>query len=881
MKIIYIPFDKHKTSTTTPFVSNLIQVGDFSIYSNLSSTKTDIVDTGIFQKNKSLTLDDISEQIKVSLKKESSSTGVYSDYLYKADYTNLTNIYRYSNLENNFLAALEYLFFNFPASLVIKNSVINQIGNNIINIASNTFSNTTEFLINTNFISNPCNLNYLKNKIGGREKYVYYYDIADNFSDYYFEVDGQKYEILEFTGSEKNINSFIKLKISGVPFLNEESISINCLIRPKEKIKKYFNDNAPIFVNTLLRNEKQNGFHILSEDFFPEGNLIHYTNYVLPKIDLYNIDLISQDFEDFKEEYTDYLRKKDDIDTNVINRKYIDANLFSGFINDQYLNAGDKLETLTGVYAYSFDSVLNNIKSIPSTRELTYNEKNNINDNLLDIYLSNLGIEVSKSLDVNKKRILGLNYLNLIKKKGTRDAILFLFGFFNIPSEFVEINEYVKKAESKINVNLLKKYYELIYGNDILYNISLDEEGNPKSRSQFIFENSDYWSQFENINPDINGKFIIKDVIKDDLTNLYNITVENLEDFQVFLPSSTCATATIEFIDNDLPTIITDECECQIIIDDKVAKICSIPFDFDDCFYKKIILDIWQDCEIDGSVRINFKIYGGYGDPYVISGETRTGDEPYEDFFVEVTGSTHSEVFPVGTEYKFKIIDASGCTSLVCTGITECYNDLCIDSDLKVYLSYTCLTSNNDIPTGEARVNLVIEGGTAPYTIIGNKDGDIVQNGGQISTAVLDANNCYSGIIKYDIVCPLNNCNPIFLKSTGECKSNLKPFATLVDVTYDFDNIPISTTINNIIMTIDSIAGGQVINGPITETFSQESGAKTININFGEVLGVVTLNVKLSLYLSNGCVYTDDYNLIVDCTNVNVPTLHTNTLIGN
>lgn len=851
MKIFYIPYDQNKTVTKTPFISNLLDVGAFAVQSNLNSKKTDKIPL-LSQNTFSYTLEDI---LNLSGNSSTLTSKTKSDVTININKKKPSSFLKYSSLEKNILFALDYIFLNYPATLFVSNNVNKKISDNILNAYYNEITNKTNFVVNTNFIQNPLEINYLSVDLPNPQGISKYRVLKDYYTQYVLEANGVDYPITRFQGSTRFQNAFISFEIKGNPF-NKGNNSIPIYIKPKQTIKDDFTQNAPRLVPILLGEEFLDGFYskFVDYDIVGNGSKLEYTvTFILPKSDKYNPSLNSNSFEIYKETLLLFAKKQDETETNILERKYVEKNLLSSvFDNLEHLeNQNDKLNTLLAVFGYSFDERFAYLNSLKNIRLITYDGEDNISDDLLDIYISNLGLDIDKTS--KNKKLLALNLPFLLKSKGTRAGIDFILAYLNIPSELVEFNEYVKICESPIDVDLLKYYYSLVYGNDNLSALSIDENGNPKPNSNYIFEDNNYWQQFETLDVNLNGKYFKKTTNTTSETTIFSNTIESTgTTFSYVLSNDLCYETNFEIIEDDLKTIVTDECGCVVEIEDKIIKTNFTPINlYTGC--TNIVIDVWEECIGLNEVKVNVDIYGGTA-PYIFS------------------GITNGEILPPEEYYSVFVIDADGCTSQTVTGTTYCYNQNCFENPITTHLSYLCNLDENGIPDNTATVILTYSGGTAPYIVNGNDNGDILQNGEIIVTEIVDSLGCTSGIISQVITCEEESpCEVLVLEATAKCTSNIRPTDTFINITYDLLNVPNvgNYEITNILMTISHVSGAVLTNNPTTEAFNLDSGSKTVIANFGEVLGTIVINIDMSFVFENGCIYTDNFNLSVDCTEIN------------
>lgn len=848
MKYIYIPYDEHKTGTSTPFVTSLVQVGDFSVTTNLDSSKTTNNYT-VFQNLISYTLDDI---LGLPSSGTTSNTN-FKNVTLQVNQKNISSFLKYGSVQKNVLLSLDYIYYNFPATILIEDNVLGNQGFNILNAAYNPITNKTVFVVNSNFLFNPLDINYLGHDLPNREKFAVHRNLKDSYRDYYFEINGIQYPITNYEGPNKLQNSFLSIEVSGRPFANGNHSQL-CYITPSTQLKKTYLDNAPLFVSILTRNEKSDGYYLIFDDTKITNqnfDLEYELTIIFPKTDKYNVDFSTSRFTTFKEALLEYAKKQDEKYTNLVLRKYVSEELLLPFVDTfQALeNQGDKLDVLLSTFAFGFDEQYKFINSLKNINILTYDGEDNMPIEMLDVFLSSHGFNVDINLSVNQKRELGLVLTWLQKSKGTKAAVDFVFDFLNIPLDFVNFKEYVKKIDAPINMDLLKKYLTIIYGTSDYTNLSVDDEGYPKYREEYIFEDNSFWTQFYVLDENLNGKYksLVNRIVTQ--TPIYDYGFESTGstfDYQIL--SSSCYISQSGIVDDILAKPKYDECGCLIVTEEKALQISLDPVDlYSGC--TKPVLDVWQECVGINMVKLHINAYGGKP-PYTFS------------------GATDGLILPPETFFSVLAIDSIGCQSLVTTGNTYCYNTICSDNPILVNLDYNCLYDDNGVPTQNASVIVAVSGGTPPYIIHGSLNGDILPNGEIIATEVIDALGCTSGIITKTIDCPLPiPCDPLDYSSTGECTANRDKSKVNVNITYNLDNVPNGVDVNSVVMTISKGAsGGTLLGDPVTEVFQSQNGAKKLVIDFTPAVGVMVFDVDVIITLTNGCKYSDTYSLIVDCT---------------
>ena len=852
----YIPFNEHKTNNIYPVQPYLNEVGDFNITTNIDNT----VNSSLNQKTKTSLI----YSHNIGTKKPVLKTNEL-----KLDWRKVSNYIKFRSFEQSILYSIEYIVKQFPASLYITDNISGKIGNNLLNVSYNSFTNKTQFIINTNFISNPLDVNFLNKPLPLDETYSKYRDLIEYYDSYFCRVDNVNYKITKIDGSNQRLNGFLSIEVEGNPFNNDiVNISKEIYIIPNSKIVDEFKSNADLLTLLLLRDERVDGYYT---QFYNDtkdigGQFLEYTiEFRLPKSDLYNIDITSNYFEIFLDEITKYAAKQDAENSNTIIRKYVSNALTTPILDNLsgIENDSARMESLLQIYGYSFDEQFKLINNLKSIRNISYDEQESqIADEFLDYFANNLGIDISLLDTYEKKRIFLLNSTWLLKTKGTRAAIEYIFLFLGIPLEFITLNEFVNIIEDKIDLTLLLKYYKLIYGNTDISKLSVDEDGFPKINSDYVFEDSNYWDQFQVLDPNLNGKYYAQTNTKYNRAVIYNNEISTSGSTLQYVFSGFCYTLTGSTIVNEKIQNYVDECDCEVEQKDYAYEIIYTPIDLYSGCTMSPVIDVWQSCLADNTVQMNVDIYGGVA-PFTYSGLTDT------------------QILSTGQTYSVYVIDNNGCVSNTVTGVTYCYNKACEENPLTTNFYYVCNKDADGIFNGTATVVLQVSGGTLPYTINGHEHGDIVLDGETIVTEVLDYNGCYSGILSHVVDCYHEiNCVPLYLNSTAECIANFNGNSRVrLNVTYDLIGIPPYTEIDHVIMGIEQSGSTIIAGNPITEYFTLASGAKTIYVSFApNPIGTANLNVTLTVVLKNGCEYQTIYPMAVDCTQINLPTNYNETL---
>ncbi len=208
-----------------------------------------------------------------------------------------------------------------------------------------------------------------------------------------------------------------------------------------------------------------------------DGQALHSPDW--PKdIDGFNPDVSGVDFEEFKEHMLDHAAYIDEIKTNWIMRTMIPENYLD------YDTEGEIYRKMIQVYAHEFDILKKYVDGIAYAHTVRYENtdephvpnkflsklaellswdlQGNFDESDLFEYLAgDIDAPSTTSLQANLivwKKILS-NIHWLYKKKGTRDALMFIFKLIGAPEEIVTFNEFVYRVNRTNNTIVNIKGY--------------------------------------------------------------------------------------------------------------------------------------------------------------------------------------------------------------------------------------------------------------------------------------------------------------------------------------------------------------------------------------------------------------------------------------
>lgn len=802
-------------------------------------------------------------------------------------FENITNYVKYQNFAAKVKVSLENIANQYPAALHVKKKTKRSIGNNISFNFYNASDNTSRVRIITNFISNPLSIYFLDNinfQIPDGVNDIRNFTLR--YEDYVLIYNNTEYNIVGYTPPKTSINSSFDIVVEGNPFEIGAS-SVECYIKPKDVFYDEFNNNIDSFEKYLL---SKDGFIINSKTNNTSGVLVNYQyKLIFPYVDDYNID-VSEDSRRFNSFYGDlysYALSIDELDANILKNRLVDLNIQNlelSSLDDFNIEVGDNSSSINDWLVASsilYDDIRSYINGLRTLNTLTFDGIDNMPDELVRGYVNNKGFNVKSqaNTDLEFWKLLGLSANYIIKHKGTREGLEYIFKFLNIPLDIVEFNTYIIGADGVIDVEYLKYLYESISDSFEIANLPVDNDGFPviptNSPNNYyqMFGAADggmsYFYQFFNLLPiEFTGSSIVNSGVTTTIDTLKGQNYEFSGDsigYSIYddgLSSGSCYTLSASTINDPYPTDILDVCGCKLPIDDLATCIDIV----------KTPLD-----EVCGHYIIDV-VYTYSGDSVILNVEHYGGTPPYLDFGVG------SGTFNVGDTYNIFSIDDNGCVSNIVNGTVIC-QDTCVTNKPVVDFSYECITDDGK-NTGFATINVNVSGGTPPYTFIGGVSGNVVGDGEIITIVAVDALGCESDMVGDVIVCPAfvdENCTPIELDASLEVvEVNLANKSAKVNVVYTISALPFSVYIDNVELNISGNGGDDiyVIGSPIVQNFNTIQGAETVSLSYipSDVTNAISIDVTINITLTNECTYTDTFTLTVNPRSLGNSDLYNKTL---
>ena len=499
--------------------TSVFTFGNFVTTTNYQGRVSRIFSTNKFSNYYSLdTYNLLPEENKILIKNNVNVTP-------NLDNSDLSNFVYFGSATEFIRVTLEKIITGWPASLYLKplrsDGINTIVGDTVSNYSYDIVSNKSKFDIDTNFINNKFNLNYLKNGtvINTFNERNEFRNLIFNFNKYVISIDEKEYNIISFTGATKLANDIITIETIGDPFGFNGSVNSNPIyhIKPNfQEVEKFFNglsDYETNLLNRLTIPIYTSKFEFKRRE---DDGTLSFGEEILswPVSDGYNIDYDTTDYISFATNLLKISNDKDGIQTNLIAR-FLTAQAISDFDTLPSYNgtdeetAGQKMNRTLKIYGREFDEIKKYIDSISFANVVSYDKKKNTPDQLVKYLARVLGWELTSSIvendiissylnvgarsyaghsrgltpaeaEIELWRRLILNSSWIWKSKGTRKAIEFFFKLIGAPDGLIDFDEYVYVAKKPIDMDL---FYAVLENNNLdndlsLYNV--DNDGFPK-----------------------------------------------------------------------------------------------------------------------------------------------------------------------------------------------------------------------------------------------------------------------------------------------------------------------------------------------------------------------------------------------------------------
>jgi hypothetical protein len=372
------------------------------------------------------------------------------------------NAYSYfSSYYSQVAQAINNIILNFPYAILVNNPS----ANTVFNYSENAFTEVSTFSIPISALTNQGGVIYASGNSSGNS-----YSLYDNYDEFAIEIvsgasnSGITYLINNFSYTPGS-SGYLTFEINGhlIGTGTTATTTVPLWIRP-----------SPARYGTFKR-----GLSNLEYQLFFDGNFLvpdeetdtfENENIDWPRsIDGFNPDIYGSNYTAYTTTILRHCSKIDEIKTNWMIRTMIPEN---------YLELDSSSETyrnLVAVYAEEFDAIKQYIDGLAYAHTTTYNNLENIPNKFLGRLSKLLGWkhvnlfsdadifeylatedDSGKTLeDYNfqlwKNILININWL--YKKKGTRNALQFIFKLIGAPDSLVNINEFVYKINQALPPN--------------------------------------------------------------------------------------------------------------------------------------------------------------------------------------------------------------------------------------------------------------------------------------------------------------------------------------------------------------------------------------------------------------------------------------------
>jgi hypothetical protein len=293
--------------------------------------------------------------------------------------------------------------------------------------------------------------------------------IASDYSQFAIQMSSTtssaQTQVLEIKGFSFSSNTTPYLEFSTNDFLEGVTGSTSSLpiyIRPtKQRLANFKFQLSELEYNMLY------GFTLKTLDVENDRDEIDNKFLWPTTIDGFNPDTYGSSFESFKKSMLKSAADTDDAKTNILVKTVIPENYLE-LDSEQQIYA-----SLVQTYGHEFDEIKKYIDGIAFAHTVTYNKIENVPDKFLKKLSSLLGWKLSDSfseldlfqylagnadgennsfsyynLEIWRRILININWL--YKRKGTRDAIQFVFKLLGAPECLLKFDEFVYKINKSV-----------------------------------------------------------------------------------------------------------------------------------------------------------------------------------------------------------------------------------------------------------------------------------------------------------------------------------------------------------------------------------------------------------------------------------------------
>jgi hypothetical protein len=353
--------------------------------------------------------------------------------------------------------AINSLIESFPYAIVANTS---GSSNTVFNYIPDTYSQTSTFSIPLSALTNQGNVIYASGVTDTsvttifNNPNVFSIQFSGTANTYSYDIINYQYT----TGT----TGYMQFKVNGLLFTGTTSASTDAIyIRPAPH-------NYSQYQRTISNLEYQlafdGTFKVPDND---DESLFVYKQFIWPRlIDGFNIDTYGDDFNSYKCSVLEAATRVDETKTSWMLRTMIPEQFIELDTDTQIY------QKLISVYGEEFDSIKTYIDNLSFMHTVDYDKLENVPDKFMyklsrllsfdyhDAFSNADMFEYLLTEDQDGKTLQDYNFeiwrkiltniVWLYKKKGTRDALMFLFKLIGAPDSIISLNEFTYKI-NKIN----------------------------------------------------------------------------------------------------------------------------------------------------------------------------------------------------------------------------------------------------------------------------------------------------------------------------------------------------------------------------------------------------------------------------------------------
>ena len=372
-------------------------------------------------------------------------------------------------------SSINDIIANFPYAMLAKSIAS---ANTIFNYSFNSFHETSTFNIPISAITNQGGVIFASGNSQSNSNQVTLFEQPEQFGIQLSGVTAntKTYSILAYSYSTGSTGA-LNFTIDGILFTGTTSAStLPVYIAPSPQRYGHYKRTISHLENQLLF---EGTFKFPDPD---DENLFIIQNFPWPKtIDGFNPDGQGSAFDQYSQSVLASAQRVDETKTNWIVRAMIPENYLELDTDTQIY------QKLISVYAEEFDRIKQYIDNLAFAHTITYDAKENVPDKFIHRLSNLLGFKFNDAftdsdvfeylasedddgktlsdynLDLWRRILVSINWL--YKKKGTRDAISFIFKLVGAPDCLVNFNEFVYDVNKSVSTEFNTKVNNQGYPN--------------------------------------------------------------------------------------------------------------------------------------------------------------------------------------------------------------------------------------------------------------------------------------------------------------------------------------------------------------------------------------------------------------------------------